>query len=98
VTRVLGSERRIGNHVARRGVEESVRVGARVRNIRRFEMITEINKVSTDEQRRSDLEFASRAVVYLEKKGLGFEEVIEYLMDEFDLDLDTARAVAAVAA
>jgi hypothetical protein len=98
VARVLGSERRIGNHVASWGVEKFVRVGARVRNTRRFEMITEINQVSTDEQRRSDLEFASRAVAYLEKKGLGFEEVIEYLMEEFDLDLDTARALAAVAA
>jgi hypothetical protein len=36
--------------------------------------------------------------VYLEKKGLGFEEVIECLMDEFDLDRETARALASVAA
>jgi hypothetical protein len=61
-------------------------------------MITEIHQVSTDAQRQSDLEFATRAVVYLEKKGLGSEEVIECLMDEFDLDRETARALASVAA
>jgi hypothetical protein len=68
------------------------------RGIRRYEMISEIHQVSTDSQRQSDLEFATRAVVYLEKKGLGFEEVIECLMDEFDLDRETARALASVAA
>ncbi|HEX6146343.1 MAG TPA: hypothetical protein VF083_06145 [Acidimicrobiia bacterium] len=61
-------------------------------------MITEIHKVSTDSQRQSDLEFASRAVVYLEKKGLAHDEVVEALMDEFELDRDTARALATVAA
>jgi hypothetical protein len=61
-------------------------------------MITEIPKVSTDGQRQSDLEFASRAVVYLEKKGLAHDEVVEALMDEFELDRDTARALATVAA
>ena len=65
---------------------------------RRYEMITEIHKISTDSQRQSDLEFASRAVVYLEKKGLGHDEVVEALMDEFELDRDTARALATVAA
>jgi hypothetical protein len=68
------------------------------RAIRRYEMITEIHQVSTDSQRQSDLEFATRAVVYLEKKGLGFEEVIQCLMDEFELDRETARALASVAA
>ena len=61
-------------------------------------MITEIHKISTDSQRQSDLEFASRAVVYLEKMGLGHDEVVEALMDEFELDRDTARALATVAA
>ena len=46
----------------------------------------------------ADLEFASRAVVYLEKKGLAHDEVVEALMDEFELDRDTARALATVAA
>lgn len=61
-------------------------------------MITEMHQISTDTQRQSDLEFATKAVVYLEKKGLEFEEVIECLMDEFDLDRETARRLALVAA
>jgi hypothetical protein len=61
-------------------------------------MITEIHQISTDTQRQSDLEFATRAVIYLEKKGLQYEEVIECLMDEFDLDRETARRLASIAA
>lgn len=61
-------------------------------------MITEIHQISTDTQRQSDLEFATRAVIYLEKKGLRTEEVIECLMDEFDLDRETARGLASIAA
>jgi hypothetical protein len=61
-------------------------------------MITEIHQLSTATQRQSDLEFATRAVIYLEKKGLRTEEVIECLMDEFDLDRDTARRLASIAA
>lgn len=61
-------------------------------------MITEIHQISTDTQRQSDLEFATRAVIYLEKKGLRTEEVIECLMDEFDLDRETARRLASIAA
>ena len=61
-------------------------------------MIADIHQISTDGERQSDLEFATRAVVYLEKKGFGIEEVVEYLMEEFDLDRETARALAAVAA
>lgn len=61
-------------------------------------MVTEIHKISTDKQRQFDLEFAAQAVIYLEKKGLGVEEVIQCLVDEFEIDRDTARALAAVAA
>jgi hypothetical protein len=61
-------------------------------------MITEIHQVSTDTQRQSDMEFATRAVIYLEKKGLRTEEVVECLMDEFDLDRETARRLASIAA
>jgi hypothetical protein len=66
--------------------------------MRRYEMITEIHQVSTDTQRQSDMEFATRAVIYLEKKGLRTEEVVECLMDEFDLDRETARRLASIAA
>ena len=61
-------------------------------------MSTDIHKVSTDSHRQSDLEFATRAVIYLEKKGLRTEEVIECLMEEFDLDHETARRLASIAA
>ena len=61
-------------------------------------MITEIDQVSTDTQRQSDIEFATRAVIYLEKKGLRTEEVVECLIDEFDLDRETARRLASLAA
>ena len=61
-------------------------------------MVTEIHKISTDKQRQFDLEFAAQAVTYLEKKGFGVEEVIQCLVDEFEIDRDTARALASVAA
>jgi hypothetical protein len=61
-------------------------------------MITEIHQISTDTQRQSDIEFATRAVIYLEKKGLRTEEVVECLIDEFDLDRETARRLASLAA
>ena len=60
-------------------------------------MVSEIHRIATD-KRESDLEFASQAVVYLEKKGLGVDEVIDCLMEEFELDRDTARAIVSVAA
>ena len=60
-------------------------------------MVSEIHRIATD-KRESDLEFASRAVVYLEKKGLGVDEVIDCLIEEFELDRETARAIASVAA
>ena len=48
--------------------------------------------------RNRDLELAGRAVVYLEKHGLDQEEVIRCLVEEFELDRETATAVAALAA
>jgi hypothetical protein len=45
-----------------------------------------------------DLAFAGRAVIYLEKSGLDVEEVVDCLMDEFDLDRDTAIELASLAA
>jgi len=45
-----------------------------------------------------DLDFASRAVVYLEKSGLQADEVVDCLMVEFDLDRETAVELASLAA
>ena len=61
-------------------------------------MSSDIQQISTERDRQSELEFARKAVEYLGKKGLGPEEVIEYLVEEFNLDRDTARALAARAA
>jgi hypothetical protein len=66
--------------------------------IRECKMSSDIHQISTERERQSDLEFARKAVDYLEKKGLGPEEVIDYLVEEFNLDRDTARALAARAA
>ena len=61
-------------------------------------MSSDIHQISTERERQSDLEFARKAVEYLGNKGLGPEEVIDYLVEEFTLDRDTARALAARAA
>ena len=61
-------------------------------------MSSDIHQISTERERQSDLEFARKAVEYLGKKGLGPEEVVDYLVEEFNLDRDTARALAARAA
>ena len=61
-------------------------------------MSSDIHQISAERERQSDLEFARKAVDYLEKKGVGPEEVIDYLVEEFNLDRDTARAMAATAA
>ena len=45
-----------------------------------------------------DLAFAERAAVYLDKKGLNHRAVVQCLIDEFELDRDTAEAVASLAA
>lgn len=46
----------------------------------------------------ADLDFASRAVIYLEKNGLEIDEVVECLIDEFELDRETAQELASLAA
>lgn len=46
----------------------------------------------------ADLDFASRAVIYLEKNGLDTDEVVECLIDEFELDRETAQEMASLAA
>ena len=61
-------------------------------------MSSDIHQISAERDRQSELEFATKAVEYLGKKGLGPEEVIDYLVEEFNLDRDTARALAARAA
>lgn len=45
-----------------------------------------------------DTAFAERVVVYLERKGLDLEAVIRCLMDEFELDRETATELATLAA
>ena len=61
-------------------------------------MSSDIHQISAERDRQSELEFARKAVEYLGKKGLGPEEVIDYLVEEFNFDRDTARALAARAA
>lgn len=46
----------------------------------------------------ADLDFASRAVIYLEKNGLDTDEVVECLIEEFELDRETAQELASLAA
>jgi hypothetical protein len=46
----------------------------------------------------ADFDFASRAVIYLEKNGLEIDEVVECLIDEFELDRETAQELASLAA
>jgi len=45
-----------------------------------------------------DLAFAGRAALYLDKKGLDHRSVVQCLIDEFELDRETAEAVASLAA
>lgn len=61
-------------------------------------MIAKIQQVSTDNEMEADLDFASRAVVYLERNGLDLDEVVDCLMDEFELDRETAVELASLAA
>lgn len=61
-------------------------------------MVSDTQQISTERERQSDLEFAAQAVVYLEKKGLHVDEVVDCLVSEFDLNRETARALVAVAA
>ena len=48
--------------------------------------------------RADELAFAERAALYLEKQGLNHEAVVRCLVDELELDEETAEAVAALAA
>lgn len=48
--------------------------------------------------RAHDLEFAERAASYLERQGLDHRAVVQCLIDEFELDLETAEALADLAA
>lgn len=45
-----------------------------------------------------DLAFAERAAVYLDKQGLDHRAVVKCLIEEFELDRETAEAVASLAA
>ena len=74
--------------------------GARVTILRygSARLSSDIHQISTERERQSDLDFAGKAVDYLGKKGLTSEEVIDYLVEEFNLDRDTARALATRAA
>ena len=58
-------------------------------------MSSDIHQISAERDRQSDLEFARKAVEYLGRNGLGPEEVIDYLVEEFNLDRDTALAAMA---
>ena len=55
--------------------------------------LLEIPVTSADE-----IDFAERAVWYLEKQALDHESVVQILVSELDLDLETAEALADLAA
>lgn len=61
-------------------------------------MPSDIHQISTERERQSDLDFARKAVEYLARKGLGPDEVVDYLVEDLHLDRDTAKTLAAVAA
>lgn len=46
----------------------------------------------------ADLAFAGRAALYLDKHGLDHQAVVQCLIEEFELDRETAEAVALLAA
>ena len=46
----------------------------------------------------ADVEFAERAAIYLGKQGLDGNAIVRCLMEELDMDRDTAEAVASLAA
>lgn len=52
----------------------------------------------TPADRSEDLAFAERAAVYLDKQGLDHRAVVKCLIEEFELDRETAEAVASLAA
>ncbi len=53
-------------------------------------------RISAD--RSEDLAFAERAALYLDKQGLDHRAVVKCLIEELELDRDTAEAVASLAA
>ena len=53
-------------------------------------------EIPVDEQH--DLALAERAALYLEKQGLDHRAVVRCLITEFELDSETAEAVASLAA
>ena len=61
-------------------------------------MNTKPYRVPETNERLADLSFAGRAAIYLEKQGLDSEAVVRCLMTEFDLDRETAEALADLAA
>ncbi len=61
-------------------------------------MANEVHEITTERERHSDLEFATRAVIYLRTMGLSNDEVADYLVDEFGLDRDAAGSMVSVAA
>ena len=48
--------------------------------------------------RSEDLAFAERAALYLDKQGLDHRAVVKCLIEELELDRETAEAVASLAA
>ena len=55
--------------------------------------LLEIPVTSADE-----VAFAERAALYLEKQGLDHQAVVQVLIEELELDLETAEALADLAA
>ena len=56
------------------------------------------NYASLAPDRSADLAFAGRAALYLDKQGLDHRAVVKCLIEEFELDRETAEAVASLAA
>jgi hypothetical protein len=52
----------------------------------------------TSADHSEELAFAERAAVYLDKQGLDHRAVVKCLIEEFELDRETAEAVASLAA
>jgi hypothetical protein len=52
----------------------------------------------TPADRSEDLAFAERAALYLDKQGFDHRAVVKCLIEELELDRETAEAVASLAA
>lgn len=57
-----------------------------------------ITKPMPRQDRAQDLALAERAARYLEQQGLERNAVVQCLIDEFELDRETAEALAGLAA